>query len=87
MPRLSSRELEAWTDRSITARLARSKQKYGICEGRSVNGSQGDLDAHEPFFDIIGLAVLGGFLCRGGVDCRTYCPHNHYSIMIMVLQT
>lgn len=58
-------KLEAWIDMSITATLAKVEAKYGICEGRSVNGPRGDLDSHEPFFDIKGLAVLRGFLCRG----------------------
>lgn len=85
---MSSRKLGGSLDRYVDySNFSKVEAKYGVCEGRSVNGSRGDLDSHEPFFDIKGLAVLRGLLCRGGVGLSIELIALTVTIMIIVLRT
>ena len=57
----------------------------GKCGAKGVNASRGDLDAHEPFFDIIGLAIFYYRELFAEVVDILSCHHDHDNDIVGVI--
>ena len=68
------------------SKSSKVEPSMGTCDAKGVNASRGDLDAHGPFFDIIGLALFLLYyreLFAEVVDIL-YCHHDHDNDIVRV---